>query len=110
MIRRHDRYVLRAFLSALGAALLVLTSLVILFDLVDRLGKLSAAGEELRARGMSVTGSFVEYYLTYIPFLWLKILPIAVVLAAGLSITWLASKKSRAANFTPRADALPRRN
>jgi lipopolysaccharide export system permease protein len=89
VIRRHDRYVLRAFLSALGAALLVLTLVVVVFDLTDRLDKLANAAAEARARGMDPTGATIEYYATFVPFLWLRILPIAVVLAAGLSITWL---------------------
>jgi lipopolysaccharide export LptBFGC system permease protein LptF len=96
VIRLHDRYVARAFLSALGAALLVLTTLVVVYDLADRIDKLSAAFDEVRSKGMEPYGTLAEYYVTFVPFLWIKILPIAVVLAAGLSITWLARQNELA--------------
>jgi lipopolysaccharide export system permease protein len=96
VIRRHDRYVLRAFLSALGAALLVLTTVVVVYDLTIRLDKLPKAIDELEGRGMPAKSTIVEYYLTYVPFLWLTILPLAVVLAAGLSVTWLARQNELA--------------
>src|SRR5207253_3686210 len=37
-----------------------------------------------------------EYYATLVPFLWMKILPISVLLAAGLSVTWLARQNELA--------------
>ena len=46
--RRHDGYVLRAFLGALGVALLFLTSMVVVYDLADRIDRLPE-----RARGAS---------------------------------------------------------
>jgi lipopolysaccharide export system permease protein len=88
--RRHDGYVLRSFLAALGTALLFLTALVVVYDLAERLDRLPDALKALEARGRSPTGTLLEYYGALIPFLWLKILPIAVLLAAGLSVTWLA--------------------
>jgi lipopolysaccharide export system permease protein len=88
--RRHDGYVLRSFLAALGTALLFLTALVVVYDLAERLDRLPDALKSLRARGRSPAGLLLEYYATLIPFLWLRILPIAALLAAGLSVTWLA--------------------
>jgi lipopolysaccharide export system permease protein len=88
--RRHDGYVLRSFLSALGSALLFLTALVIVYDLAERLDRLPDAWKAIRSTGRSPAGALVEYYATLVPFLWLKILPVAVLLAAGLSVTWLA--------------------
>jgi lipopolysaccharide export system permease protein len=88
--RRHDGYVLRSFLAALGTALLFLTALVVVYDLAERLDRLPDALKSLQARGRSAAGLLLEYYATLIPFLWLKILPMAALLAAGLSVTWLA--------------------
>jgi lipopolysaccharide export system permease protein len=88
--RRHDGYVLRSFLSALGSALLFLTALVIVYDLAERLDRLPDAWKAIRASGRSPAGALVEYYATMVPFLWLKILPVAALLAAGLAVTWLA--------------------
>ena len=88
--RRHDGYVLRAFLSALGTALLFLTSMVVIYDLADRIDRLPRALRELEARGWTPSGVLLEYYATLVPFLWLQILPISVLIAAGLSLTWLS--------------------
>jgi lipopolysaccharide export system permease protein len=94
--RRHDRYVLRAFLAALGVALLVLTGIVVIYDLADRLNRLPKALAGVRAQGLSPGAALAEYYLTFVPFLWLKILPLAVLLAAGLAITWLGRQNELA--------------
>ncbi len=95
--RRHDGYVLRSFLAALGTALLFLTVLVVVYDLAERLDKLPDALKALHARGLSPAAVLAEYYATLVPFLWLKILPFSALLAAGLSVTWLA----RANELTP---------
>ena len=94
--RRHDGYVLRAFLAALGTALLFLTSMVVIYDLADRIDRLPRALKDLEGRGYTPVGVLLEYYATLIPFLWLKILPLAVLIAAGLSVTWLARQNELA--------------
>src|SRR5204862_5997018 len=38
----------------------------------------------------------VEYYATLIPFLWLKILPLASLIAASLCVTWLSRQNELA--------------
>ena len=87
--RRHDGYVLRAFLGAFGAALLFLTSMAVLWDLADRIAKLEGASETIRAAGETPLMVVLEYYATLIPFIWLRILPIAVLLAGALAVVWL---------------------
>ena len=94
--RRHDGYVLRAFLGALGVALLFLTSMVVVYDLADRIDRLSRSLEGIRARGLSTSGVLTEYYATLVPFLWLKILPVASLLAASLCLTWLTRQNELA--------------
>jgi lipopolysaccharide export system permease protein len=93
--RRHDGYVLRAFLGALGVAVLFLTSMVIVYDLADRIDRLPSP-QEMHARGLSTSAVLLEYYATLIPFLWLKILPIAALIAAGLCVTWLTRQNELA--------------
>ena len=94
--RRHDGYVLRAFLGALGVAVLFLTSMVIVYDLADRIDRLPSALKEIHARGLSSSGVLLEYYATLIPFLWLKILPIASLIAASLCVAWLTRQNELA--------------
>ncbi len=90
LLRRHDRYVLRSFLASLGTAILFLSSLVIIYDLADRIDKLPKRLDGLRAQGLVPGWVVVEYYATLLPFLWIRILPVAGVIAAGTTFTWLA--------------------
>lgn len=89
-LRRHDRYVLRSFLAALGTAILFLSSLVIIYDLADRIDKLPKRADGLKALGYVPGWVVAEYYATLLPFLWIRILPVAGVIAAGATFTWLA--------------------
>ena len=89
-IRRHDRYVIRAYVSVLLTAMLFLASLFVLYDLADRVDKLPKALGALAKAGRSGTGVMLEFYATFLPFLFLRLLPIASLLAAGLTFTWLA--------------------
>lgn len=90
LLRRHDRYVLRAFLAALGTAILFLSSLVIIYDLADRIDKLPKRLDGLKKAGLVPGWVIAEYYATLMPFLWIRILPVAGVIAAGATFTWLA--------------------
>jgi lipopolysaccharide export system permease protein len=96
LARRHDGYVLRAFLGALGVALLFLTSMVVVYDLADRIDRLPGALDRIHQRGLSATGVLLEYYATLIPFLWLKILPLASLIAASLCVAWLTRQNELA--------------
>ena len=102
--RRHDGYVLASFLSALGSALLFLTALVVVYDLAERLDRLPDALRSLKERGRSPVGVMVEYYATLIPFLWMRILPVAVLLALVRSeLSW--KERLTAAWFGPKGFA-----
>jgi lipopolysaccharide export system permease protein len=96
IVRRHDGYVLRAFLGALGVALLFLTCMVVVYDLADRIDRLPSALKRIHERGLSASGVLLEYYATLIPFLWLKILPLASLIAASLCVTWLTRQNELA--------------
>lgn len=87
--RRHDGYVLRAFLAAFFLALLVFTGIGILWDLSDRLDRILNSTRTLREAGETPWLAVLEYYLIWIPFFWLSVLPIAALVGACVSITWL---------------------
>ena len=89
-IRRHDLYVLKTYVAVLLTAMLFLSSLFVLFDLAERVDKLPKALGALSKAGRSGTGVLLEFYATFLPFLALRILPVASLLAAGLTFTWLA--------------------
>lgn len=90
LVRRHDVYVGRAFLTTLVSAIAILSAMVIVFDAAERLDKLSKASLRIAAEGGSPKAMLVEYYATLLPFLWMKLLPTASLLSAGLTITWFA--------------------
>lgn len=90
LVRRHDLYVGKAFLATLLAAVAILSTMVIIYDVAERLDKLSKASSLLARQHRDAKALLVEYYATLLPFLWMKLLPTACLLAAGLTITWLA--------------------
>jgi lipopolysaccharide export system permease protein len=90
LLRRHDAYVLRSFLAAFVVTLLLLTALVVVADLGERLDRMSRSGDRLRAAGESPALAVVEHYLTLLPFLWWRIVPLAALIAAAFSLTWLS--------------------
>ena len=79
LLRRHDLYVGKAFLATLVAAVAILSTMVIVYDVAERIDKLSKASAPRRF--------LFEYYATLLPFLWMKLLPTACLLAAGLTIS-----------------------
>ncbi len=90
LVRRHDLYVGKAFVSTLVAAVAILSTMVVVYDVAERLDKLSKAAAHIAEEGRSPQPLLVEYYATLLPFLWMKLLPTACLLAAGLTITWFA--------------------
>lgn len=98
LVRRHDVYIGRAFLTTLIAAIAILSTMVIIYDVAERLDKLSKASvlisranEASKSKDLPSAGALLfEYYATLLPFLWMKILPTACLLAAGLTVTWFA--------------------
>ncbi|MCC7138689.1 MAG: LptF/LptG family permease [Planctomycetes bacterium] len=90
IFRRHDRYYLKQYVAALAAALLFLSLLIVVYDLADRVDDLPKARDGIRAAGRTVAGVLVEYYATLLPFVWMRLLPVAALIAAGFTFTWLA--------------------
>lgn len=89
MIRRHDRYVLRAFWASFLAVVLFFTLIVVVLDLADRFTKLNRQWEAVEAAGHNPLMLLAEFYATLIPFVWLRILPFCVPIAAALTLARL---------------------
>jgi lipopolysaccharide export system permease protein len=89
-LRRHDAYVLRSFLAAFAVTLLLLTVLVVIADLGERLDRMARSGKRLREAGESPPLAIVEHYATLVPFLWWRIVPLAALIGAAFSLTWLS--------------------
>ncbi len=88
-VRRHDRYMLKAFWSTFGAVVLFLTLISVVLDLSERLSRLSRFWDQLVAANYDPPWAIVEFYLTLIPFIWLQLLPYCVPVAAALCIARL---------------------
>jgi lipopolysaccharide export system permease protein len=88
--RRHDGYVLRAFLGAFGAVLVFFTLIVVVVDLAERVRFLTRNWERLEEAGHAPLGMLLSFYGTLIPFLWLRILPFAAPMAAAFALARLA--------------------
>ena len=89
MIRRHDRYVLRAFWASFLAVVVFFTLIVVVLDLADRFTKLNRQWEAVEAAGHNPLMLLVEFYATLVPFVWLRILPFCVPIAAALTLARL---------------------
>lgn len=74
LFRRHDRYVLRAFWTTFVAVLLFFTVIVVVLDATERIRKLTRNWDQVDARGQHPLLVLGEYYLTFLPFLWMKLL------------------------------------
>lgn len=88
-IRRHDRYVLRAFWGAFLAILVFFTVITLLLHLTDRLALLFRYWERIEARGFHPPLVIVEYYATLLPFIWQQVIPFAAVLGAAFALSRL---------------------
>lgn len=89
MMRRHDRYILKAFWATFLAALLFLTIIVLVLDLSDRLSRVNRHWEGIQAAGHEPAVVLVEFYATLIPFVWLRLVPFCVPLAAAFCLSRL---------------------
>ncbi len=94
--RRHDRYVLAAFWSAFGAVLFFFTSIVVVMDLSERLPRLVNHWTGLVEKGYAPGWLILEFYLTFLPFILLKILPVCVPIAAAFALRRLSRKNELA--------------
>jgi lipopolysaccharide export LptBFGC system permease protein LptF len=88
--RRHDGYVLRSFLAAFLVVACLLTALVVVADLGDRLDRIDKAEKMIRSAGETPVLAVLEYYATLLPFLWWRLLPLAALIAGAFSLTWLS--------------------
>ena len=89
ILRRHDRYVLRAFWGAFVAVVLFFTLIIIVLDLADRFTKLNRQWEAVKELGYQPLALLAEFYATLVPFVWLRILPFCVPIAAALTLARL---------------------
>ncbi len=87
MIRRHDRYVLKAFWASLGAVLLVFTVLSVVLDLSDRLSRVTRNWESIKDKSGREPGVvLVKFYVSLIPFIWMQMMAFCVPIAAAFSL------------------------
>ncbi|MHC5012225.1 MAG: LptF/LptG family permease [Planctomycetota bacterium] len=89
MLRRHDRYILKAFWGTFGAVLLFFTVVSVVIHLAERTGRLIRYWDRLENMGYDPIGIIAQFYATLIPFIWIQFLPLAVVLAAAFALTRL---------------------
>lgn len=73
-----SRYVLRQFLAPLGLGLLSFLVIFIVIDLVDRLGSFIDRDVTFEL--------IVSYYLWYVPYISILVLPMALLLASLFSV------------------------
>ncbi len=89
MMRRHDRYVFKAFWSTLGAVLLFFTLIVIVLDTSERVSKLSRIWPKIVEAGHSPLMVLAEFYGTLLPFMWMRLVPFCVPAAAAFCLARL---------------------
>lgn len=88
-MRLHDRYVLKMFFSTFAAVLFFFTAIVVVIDLADGMMKFSRQWDAVRELGYNPGLLLLEYYATLVPFIWLRIMPFAVAIAAAFSLARL---------------------
>ncbi len=89
LVRRHDRYMLKAFWGTFGAVVLFLTLISVVLDLAERLPRLYKFWDQLVAAGYDPFWAIAEFYATLIPFIWLQLLPFCVPVAAAFCLARL---------------------
>ena len=80
--RRHDRYLLKAYWTTFLAVLFFFTLVVISLDATERIRKLTRNWDQVAARGQHPLLVLAEYYVTFLPFLWMKLLAFCAPAAA----------------------------
>jgi lipopolysaccharide export system permease protein len=88
--RRHDAYVLRAFLGACGGVLVFFTVVTIVADLAERLKDIRENWDEVRALGYEPVGALLKLYATSTPFLWIRLMPLVAAMAGAFALVRLA--------------------
>ena len=88
--RRHDGYVLRAFAGALGGVTVFFTLMILVIDLAERLKRLRENWDLVVKAGYEPYGALAKLYATFVPFIWLRMLPLMAAAAAAFGIARLA--------------------
>jgi lipopolysaccharide export system permease protein len=88
--RRHDGYVLRAFAGAFGGVLVFFTLMIVVVDLAERLKRLRENWDLVVKAGYEPYTALLKLYATLVPFLWLRLLPLIVSMAAAFALARLA--------------------
>jgi lipopolysaccharide export system permease protein len=90
--RRHDRYLLAAFWSSLFGVVLFFTAVSVVLDLCERLARLLRNWGPLAEAGRRPGWLLLEFYGSLIPFIWLRIVPFCVPMAAAIALARLARR------------------
>jgi lipopolysaccharide export system permease protein len=88
--RRHDAYVLRAYAGAFGGVLVFFTLMIVVIDLAERLKRLRENWDKVVAAGYEPYAALAKLYATFIPFLWLRLLPLIASMAAAFTLSRLS--------------------
>ena len=88
--RRHDVYVARAFWGSFGAVLLFFTLIFVLIDMAERLKQLNRYWDRVEEAGYAPLAALARFYATMIPFVWLRIIPLAAAMAGAFALARLA--------------------
>jgi lipopolysaccharide export system permease protein len=86
ILRRHDRYVLRAYLATFAAVMFFFTVIVVVLDGAERLRQVTRYWDQIVARGQHPLLVMAEFYATLLPFLWLRMLPFCVAASAAFCL------------------------
>lgn len=89
IFRRHDRYILRAFISSLLAVLFFFSVIIVVLDSAERVRRLTRYWGRIEDGGHHPLLVLAEYYGTLLPFLWLKLMPFGVAAAAAFCLARL---------------------
>ncbi|MEZ6007720.1 MAG: LptF/LptG family permease [Planctomycetota bacterium] len=89
-MRKHDRYVLWTYVATFFAVLFFFTLIVVVIDLADAAGKFARQWGSVKEAGYQPWVLLGEYYATMLPFIWMRILPFVVAIAAAFSLARLS--------------------
>ena len=90
LLRRHDRYVLKAFWGSFGAVMFFFTVICVVLDLAERLRGLVRTWDDLERAGHEPWLVLLRYYATLIPFAWMRLIPVAAAIGAAFGLARLA--------------------
>ena len=89
IFRKHDRYVLRAFLSSLMAVLFFFSVIFVVLDSAERVRRLTRFWDRIVDSGHHPLVLLGEYYATLLPFLWVRLMPFGIAAAAAFCLARL---------------------